>query len=127
QAVKLNGVNLVNRFSLIPNLRSSKIEGQANYVNPGLELVNFGVDFDVTQRLRFVNNANFLWFDTTSVIEQFVFQDNIHREIGTDLSMGTEYRPLLSNNIIFISGVAALIPAQGFRDIYSTIAGQIGR
>ena len=40
QAIQLFGVNLTNRESLVPDLRSSKIEGQSNFVNPGLWLVN---------------------------------------------------------------------------------------
>ena len=52
QAIKLEGVNLKQRFSLVPDLRSSKIEGQANFVNPGLQLWNVGADFDITPKLR---------------------------------------------------------------------------
>jgi hypothetical protein len=126
QAIKLNGVNLVQRFSLIPDLRSSKTEGQANFVNPGLELFNVGIDFDLTPKLRLVNNCNLLGFDSTNVLQQFLFQNKIHRFIGTDLSMGVEYRPLLSNNIIFNGGISALVPGQGFHDIYDPIAGRVG-
>jgi hypothetical protein len=123
QAIKLFGVNLVNRQSLLPDLRSSKIQGQSNFVNPGLLLLNLGVDFDVTPKLRMINNANLLWFDETDVLEQFVFQGNIDREIGADLSMGVEYRPLLNNNVILIGGVSMLIPGNGFEDIYSPFRG----
>ena len=41
QSIRLFGVNLVNRGSLLPDLRASKIQGQANFVNPGLYLANF--------------------------------------------------------------------------------------
>jgi hypothetical protein len=96
EAIPLFGVNLVNRFSLIPDLRASKIQGQSNFVNPGLFLLNGGVDFDLTPKIKLINNANLLWFDKTNVLEQFVFQENIRRFIGVDLSMGLEYRPLLA-------------------------------
>src|SRR5262249_45997135 len=99
QAIGLLGVNLVNRESLVPDLRASKFEGQSNFVNPGLFLLNFGVDADVTPKLRLISNANVLWFDDVAVLRQFVFQQNIDRFIGVDLSLGMEYRPLLSNNI----------------------------
>jgi hypothetical protein len=125
QQIGLLGVNLVNRFSLVPDLRASKIEGQANFVNPGLELINAGMDFEVTPKLRLISNANFLWFDSTNVLEQFVFQDKIHRTIGTDLSLGAEYRPYLNNNVIIDGGIAGLIPAQGFRDLYNNIDGGV--
>ena len=44
----------------------------------------------------------------------------IRRDIGFDLSAGIEYRPLLNNNVIFTFGAAALIPADGFKDLYSS-------
>lgn len=123
QGIPLFGVNLANRTNLLPNLRASQLQGQANYVNPGLFLVNAGVDFDITPKLRMINNANFLWFDKTAVLEQFTFQPNIDREIGTDLSTGFEYRPLLNNNIIFSMGLATLIPASGFENLYNRFNG----
>ena len=49
----------------------------------------------------------------------------IRREIGVDLSIGTEYRPLLSNNIILTAGAATLIPGRGFRDLYSRFGGGV--
>ena len=100
QAIKLLGVNLKQADSLVPDLRAAKAEGQANFVNPGLELANFGMDFELTPKLRLISNVNLLWFQNTAVLEQFVFQTPIHRFIGIDLSLGMEYRPLLSNNCI---------------------------
>ena len=120
QNLPLFGANLINRGSLFPDLRSSRTQGQANFVNPGLELYNIGVDFDLTPKLRLINNANFLTFDNTKTLETFLFQSNIHRAIGTDLSTGFEYRPLLSNNVVFTGGISALISAQGLQDIYNS-------
>src|SRR5262249_48804641 len=79
QGIPLFGVQTVQRQSLFPDLRSSKIQGQANFVNPGLWLVNLGLDLEVTPKLRVINNANFMWFDKTNVLETFLFQDNIDR------------------------------------------------
>ncbi len=118
QAIPLFGVNLKNAGSLIPDLRSSKIEGQSNFVNPGLLLGNIGVDMDLTPKWKSITNVNFLEFDKTNSLEVFTFQGHIHRFIGTDISTGFEYRPLLSNNIIAKFGVSALIPGQGFADLY---------
>jgi hypothetical protein len=125
QAIRLFGVNLKNANSFVPDLRSSKIEGQTNFVNPGLFLFNLGVDLDLTPKLRMLNNCNFLWFDEPNVLQTFVFQDQIHRTIGVDLSTGFEYRPLLSNNIIIELGVSTLIPGEGFRDLYRKLDGTI--
>jgi hypothetical protein len=118
QAIRLFGVNLVQNGSIVPDLRSSKIQGQSNFVNPGLHLVNTGVDFEVTPKLKLITNANYLWFDTTEPLEVFTFQDNIDPEIGVDLSMGIEYRPFLNDNFIIISGLSTLIPGQGFDDLF---------
>jgi hypothetical protein len=64
-----------------------------------------------------------LWFDTTGVLQQFLFQNQVRDYIGTDVSLGAEYRPLLSNNIIFLAGVSTLVPGGGFRDIYDNVTG----
>lgn len=124
QTIKLLGVNLTNRMSLVPDLRSSKFQGQSNFVNPGLHLFNVGMDMDLTPKLRSITNVNFLWFDQTEVLEQFVFQPNIDPRIGADLSTGIEYRPLLNNNIVFVGGISMLIPAAGFNDLYAPITGE---
>ena len=123
QQVKLFGVNLVNRMSLVPDLRSSKFQGQTNFVNPGLHLMNFGFDGDITPKTKFISNMNFLWFNQTEVLEQFVFQPDIDPYIGIDLSAGIEHRPRLNNNIILVTGIAALVPGEGFRDLYSPLVG----
>ncbi|MDX1946763.1 MAG: hypothetical protein SFU86_15285 [Pirellulaceae bacterium] len=125
QQIGLFGVNLVQRNSLVPDLRSSKFQGQANFVNPGLHLLNFGVDADLTPKLRMINNVNFLWFNQTEVLETFVFQSNIEPFIGVDLSMGFEYRPILHNNIIIVGGVATLLPGEGFSDLYDPLVGKV--
>lgn len=125
QGIPLFGVNLANRNNLIPNLRSSQIQGQANYVNPGVWIVNAGLDFDITPKLRMVNNANFLWFDKTATLEVFAFQPDIDKEIGTDLSTGFEYRPLLNNNIIWVVGASTLLPASGFKNLYNRVSGSV--
>jgi hypothetical protein len=118
QAIALFGVNLVNRLSLVPDLRSSKIQGQSNFVNPGLLLYNIGFDADITPKLRMINNCNFLWFDSVEVLKQFTFDRGIDSRIGTDISSGWEYRPLLSNNVVMLFGVSTLIPGSGFKSLY---------
>jgi hypothetical protein len=119
EAIPLFGTNLVNRFSLLPDLRSSNLNGESNFVNPGLLLLNFGVDFDLTPKARMFNNFNLLWFDNTAVLEQFLAQPHIERFIGEDLSTGIEYRPLLNNNLILTLGASSLIPGAGFKGLYN--------
>lgn len=119
QTIGLFGVNLVNRMSLVPDLRSSKFQGQSNFVNPGLFLYNVGVDFDITPKLKLINNCNFLWFDQTNVLQQYIFQQQVRKRIGTDLSSGFEYRPYLNNNVILVGGVSGLLTSEGFGDLYN--------
>ena len=120
QSIRLFGTNLVQRKSIVPNLRSSKIQGQSNFVNPGLHLFNLGMDFEVTPKTRVIANANYLYFDETAVLKTYTFQNKINREIGTDLSLGLEYRPLLNDNAIIVMGVATLIPDRGLKDLFGT-------
>lgn len=125
QQIKLFGVNLVQRQSLIPNLRSSKFQGQTNFVNPGIQLVNFGFDADLTTKFKWINNANYLWFNQTETLEIYTFQEKVHTEIGLDLSSGVEYRPLLNNNILIVGGISGLLVGQGFRDLYQPLYGDV--
>jgi hypothetical protein len=116
------GVGLVQPNSILPSLRSSKIEGQANFVNPGIFIYNAGVDVEVTQRLKAVFNVNYLRFHRTESLEYILFQPHIRHEIGWDLSLGVAYRPLLINNVTLTFGAATLKPGRGFRDIYTNAA-----
>jgi hypothetical protein len=125
QQIPLFGVNLVQRLSLVPDLRSSKFQGQANFVNPGLILPTAGVDLDLTPRCKMFNNLNVLFFDSTNVLEHFLFDGRIHQFIGIDLSTGFEYRPLLSENISMILGASMLIPGAGFKDLYNNFSSSV--
>jgi hypothetical protein len=108
---------LKDRFSLLPDLRTSKFEGQSNFVNPGIFLYGFGFDLDVTPKLKAFINVNYLRFANTDSLETLLQQRNIGSGIGWDYSLAVQYRPLLTDNIIFQGGAAALTPAGGFRDV----------
>jgi len=112
------GVALIHRGSLLPDLTSSKEEGQPNFVNPGIQIVSLGVDLELTPKLKGVATANYLRFDQTEPIEFPLFQAPIDNEIGWDLSLGAKWRPYLNQNLILVGGVAALLPGEGFSDIY---------
>ena len=114
-----SGVALTTPNSLLPSLRSSKEEGQANFVNPGIFLYNAGMDIEVTPKLRSFINVNLLRFDRTEPLQLLLFQGPIRHNIGVDYSLGFQYRPPLTENIILTGGASALSPGQGFRDIYT--------
>jgi carboxypeptidase family protein len=122
EAIRLlgSGILLTTPGSLIPSLRSSKEEGQANFVNPGIFLANAGADFDLTPKLRGFANFNFLRFERTEPLEYLLFQSPIRHTIGEDFGVGVEYRPPLTENIVLTGGASALQPGQGFKDIYTS-------
>jgi hypothetical protein len=124
QGFNLGGtaVGLKQRASLLPDLRSSKTEGQANFVNPGLFLFGVGTEIELTPKLRNFFNLNYLRFAETNPIETALLQNNIDREIGIDLSVGFQYRPFLTDNMIISCGFGTLLPGSGYRDIYRRIS-----
>ncbi len=113
------GVGLVQPNSLLPSLRSSKIQGQANFVNPGIFIYNAGLDVELTQRIKTVFNINYLRFHRTEPLEYVLFQNNIRHDIGFDYSVGVAYRPFLINNVTMTFGAATLQTGRGFRDIFT--------
>jgi hypothetical protein len=113
------GVQIMGQDSLYPSLRSNKFQGQANFVNPGLMLWNVGTDLDLKPKLQTFINANFLRFAHTEPLELLLFQSPIRAGIGGDYSVGIKYRPPLTDNMVVTTGVSALTPWSGFRDIFS--------
>jgi len=113
-------LELKGRNSIVPALRSSKIEGQPNYVNPGLFLLGFGADFEVTPKVKVLFQANKILFHRTEALQALLFQDRVRNDVGWDLSLGLRWRPLLIDNVIVSVGGATFIGGSGFRDIYQT-------
>jgi len=109
-------VELTGRNSLLPALRSSKIEGQPNYINPGLFLFGVGADFELTPKLRLSLQANKVRFHKTETLEVLLFQDRVRNDVGWDLSMGVRWRPLLIDNVIVNVGGATFIGGDGFKE-----------
>ncbi len=114
------GVALSQPNGILADLRSSKDEGQSNFINPGLELLGAGVDFDVLPELRISGNANYLRFVTTAPLELLRHQANIPDEIGWDLSVAATYRPLDSQNVVLRVSGATLVPGAGLNALYQT-------
>jgi len=121
QSIRLTdrgGVALMQSDSLVPNLRSSKTQGQANFVNPGIAIFNLGASAELTQKLKLIANANYLRFVTTAPLEILLKQPNIREDIGFEFGLGLEFRPLLNNNVIIKTFGSFLQPVGGLRDIY---------
>jgi hypothetical protein len=119
RAVSVNGRN-----GILNNLRSSKEQGQSNFNNPGLWLVGVGADFDLTPEVRVSANANHLWFEDTSSIENLRVEGSIPDDIGYDLSASAIWRPKANQNIVFRLSAATLISGDGFKDLFDNLGNQ---
>jgi len=62
-------VNFKQPESLVPDFRSSKTEGQSNFVNPGVMIAGLGSDMDLTPKLKAFTNVNYIWLPETKPIE----------------------------------------------------------
>ena len=111
---------LSGQNGLLNSLRSSKGQGQSNFTNPGILLLGAGADFDVTPKIRASVNINQLWFDDPAVLEAARNQGPIAKDIGQDLSLSFIYRPMTSQNIILRLSASALMPGQGYKDLYGS-------
>jgi hypothetical protein len=120
QGFNLGGtsVNIKQRDSLVLDFRTSKTEGQSNFVNPGVFIVGYGMDADVTPRLKAFVNANYIWTATTETTKQVLFTNHASQDLGLDCSIGVQWRPFLIENVVVSAGVGFFVPGQGYKDIY---------
>jgi hypothetical protein len=120
QGIRLTrtGVNLVNSGSLLPNLRSSKFAGQANFVNPGIFVYNTGMDLNLTAKIKAILNFNYLRFHHTEPLEALLQKRDVSKEIGFDFGAGVRLRPFLNENAIIDLGYSSLVTGTGFKNIY---------
>jgi len=123
QAIPLvggGGVALSGRNAVLPSLRSSKDQGQSNFINPGLFLLGIGADFDVLPQLRAIANVNQLWFANTSSLSALRQQGEVDRVFGTDISAAIQYRPTFIQNIVLNMSAAVLVPGSGYKQLYQS-------
>ena len=121
QAVPLiggGGVALSGRNGILPSLRSSKDQGQSNFVNPGLFLYGIGADADVTPQVRVLGNVSKLSFMNTSSLSVLRNQNISSRDLGIDVSAGVQYRPFFNQNVVLNASAAALVPGKGLKQLY---------
>jgi len=115
------GIN--GRNGILNSLRSSKEQGQSNFNNPGTMLVGAGADFDLTPEFRLTFNSNHLWFEDTATLKVLRNEGSIPKDIGWDLSAAAIWRPKATQNIVARLSVAALVPGDGFRDLFDNFEG----
>jgi hypothetical protein len=122
QGFNLGGtaVNFKQRDSLVVDFRTSKTEGQSNFVNPGVFIVGYGLDADITPKLRGFMNVNYIRTIDTATTELVLFTNHASNDFALDCSAGFQWRPLLTDNIIVTAGAGFLVPRWGYKDIYRT-------
>ena len=120
-----SSVNFKQRDSLVIDFRTSKTEGQANFVNPGALIFGYGLDADVTPKLKGFINVNYIRTVTTAPTELVLFTDRSSNDFALDCSAGIEWRPLLTENVIVSAGAGFLIPRWGYKDIFRTNAAPV--
>ena len=121
QAFNLGGtpaVNFKQRDSLVVDFRTSKSEGQSNFVNPGVFIVGYGLEAAITPKLRGVMNVNYVRTVDTATTELVLSTNHASNDFALDCSAGFQWRPLLTENIIVTAGAGFLIPRWGYKDIY---------
>lgn len=111
-------VALSSRNGILNSMRSSKEQGQSNFVNPGIWLIGAGVDLDILPELRVAANWNYLRFDKTEVLEVARNQGGVGKEIGHDLSVVATYRPFMTQNIVIRASYSRLIPGSGYKSLF---------
>ena len=112
------GTSIKSPVSLLPTLRTNKDEGQPNFVNPGVFLLNAAADVEVTPKLRAFVTTSYIRFLQTEQMEALLFQEKVRPNIGIELGGGASYRPPLSDNIVLIGGIQTMKLGQGLKDIY---------
>jgi len=121
QAVPLvggGGVALSGRNGVLASLRSSKDQGQSNFVNPGLVLLGAGGDADLLPEVRVSANVSWLRFGDTAVLGVLRNQAPPARDIGWDVSASVQWRPFMSQNLVLDASAAALLPGKGLKELY---------
>jgi hypothetical protein len=121
QAVPLvggGGVALSGRNGVLASLRSSKDQGQSNFVNPGLFLAGIGADADVLPELRVIGNLSYLQFGNTTVLWRAA-QPGAARAADRRGPFGAvQWRPFMSQNLVVNASAAALLPGKGLKQLY---------
>ena len=120
QGLKFTNTSLTNPGSPLADLQTSKTQGQANFVNPGVLLMGAALDAELTPKWRGQVGFTYLRFDKTETLEFLLQAADIDKSIGLELFAGTQYRPFLTNNVILQLGGGVLFPDDGFARIYDS-------
>jgi hypothetical protein len=112
-----NAIDLKQRDSLYPSLRSTSDTGESNFTNPGLELLGLGADLDLMPSLRVSLDVSHVLFANTAPLVAILGRTDISSTVGTDASLDAIYRPFISQNLIARVSLAKLFAAPAARPL----------
>jgi AMIN domain-containing protein len=126
--IKFGAGDLLRANSFFPSLRGTN--AQANYENPGLQLVNLGMDATITRRLQTSFNVNYYYFNslgtfpgvgvtnTANGLNAFIVN---HHSGAIEENAFLRWKPVLHqiNDLFVIDfGFAVMQPLAGMHDIF---------
>jgi len=121
-ALVANAIDLKQRDSLFPSLRSTSDTGESNFTNPGLELLGIGADLDLMPSLRVSMDVSHILFANTAPLVAILGRSDISNTVGTDASLDAIYRPFISQNIIARLSLAKLFASAAARPLVGSSA-----
>ena len=125
--IKFGGGDLVRANSFYPSFRNGN--QQANYVNPGLQLMNAGMDVTFSPRVQMALNGNFTRFNDTGSFATnagataAANANILHKNGGIEGNAFVRIKPFLhqiNQNVVLDLGVSALHPLAGLQDMFGT-------
>jgi hypothetical protein len=121
--IKFGAGDLVRANSFYPSLRAGN--APANYINPGLQLMNAGMDVTFSPRVQMALNANYTRFNNTGSFPTAtaVNANILHKDGGIEGNAFIRIKPFLhqiNQNVVLDLGVSALHPLQGLQDMFQT-------
>ncbi len=114
--IVIGGTRLSNAFSFLPNMRA-KAADPANFVNPGIVILNAGFDTVVTTRLAALANVNYYQFVHSEPVALAAGLPDVGKEIGLEFNAGVVYKPFIVDNVIIAVGASVLDPGAGITDL----------
>lgn len=107
---------LSNGASFYPNLRNKGAE-PSNFVNPGLLLLNTGVDAKITTRLNAAVNFNYYREIDPESAEIVAKAGTGKKYLGAEANLGMFYRPMIVDNLIITFGASVFAPGDAIKDL----------
>jgi hypothetical protein len=119
QALDLSGgaFALKSRNALLPTLSPSSDSAEADFSNPGLDLLGLGLDWDPAPQWRVSGDVNQLRFDKTGVLSDLLLKPVPH-DFGTEFAINAFWRPFANQNLILRMSNSVLLSGAGYHAIY---------